>query len=97
MAEFALKDLGDFNYFLGLEVTPSSAGLHLSQTKYVGDILKKAHMLDSKGCNTPVSVVDKLYKDKGNLFENPSLYRSVIGSLQYVTLTRLDIAFTVNK
>ncbi|KAH9764049.1 retrovirus-related pol polyprotein from transposon RE1 [Citrus sinensis] len=95
--EFALKDLGDFNYFLGLEVTPSSAGLHLSQTKYVGDILKNAHMLDSKGCNTPMSVADKLYKDKGKLFENPSLYRSVIGSLQYVTLTRPDIAFTVNK
>ncbi|KAH9659677.1 hypothetical protein KPL70_023950 [Citrus sinensis] len=96
-SEFALKDLGDFNYFLGLEVTPSSAGLHLSQTKYVGDILKKAHMLDSKGCNTPMSVADKLYKDKGKLFENPSLYRSIIGSLQYVTLTRPDIAFTVNK
>ncbi|KAH9682071.1 retrovirus-related pol polyprotein from transposon RE2 [Citrus sinensis] len=96
-SEFALKDLGDFNYFLGLEVTPSSAGLHLSQTKYVGDILQKAHMLDSKGCNTPMSVADKLYKDKGTLFENPSLYRSVIGSLQYVTLTRPDIAFTVNK
>ncbi|KAH9746928.1 retrovirus-related pol polyprotein from transposon RE1 [Citrus sinensis] len=96
-SEFALKDLGDFNYFLGLEVTPSSAGLHLSQTKYVGDILKKAHMLDSKGCNTLMSVADKLYKDKGKLFENPSLYRSVIGSLQYVTLTRPDIAFTVNK
>ncbi|KAH9781042.1 retrovirus-related pol polyprotein from transposon RE2 [Citrus sinensis] len=94
--EFALKDLGDFICFLGLEVTPSSAGLHFSQTKYIGDI-KKAHMLDSKGCNTPMSVVDKLYKDKGKLFENPSLYRSVIGSLQYVTLKRSDIAFIVNK
>ncbi|KAH9705793.1 retrovirus-related pol polyprotein from transposon RE1 [Citrus sinensis] len=96
-SEFALKDLGDFNYFIGLEVTPTSAGLHLSQTKYVGDILKKAHMLDSKGCNTLMSVADKLYKDKGKLFENPSLYKSVIGSLQYVTLTRPDIAFIVNK
>ena len=90
-SEFALKDLGDFNYFLGLKVTPSSAGLHLSQTKYVRDILKKAHMLDIKGCNTPVSVADKLYKDKGNLFQNLSLYRSVVGSLQYVILTRPDI------
>ncbi|KAH9648420.1 retrovirus-related pol polyprotein from transposon RE1 [Citrus sinensis] len=96
-SEFALKDLGDFNYFLGLEVTPSSAGLHLSQTKYIGDILQKAHMLGSKGCTTPMSAADKLYKDKGTKFENPSLYRSVIGSLQYVTLTRPDIAFTVNK
>ena len=41
-SEFALKDLGEFNYFLSLEVTPSVEGLHLSQTKYVGDILKKA-------------------------------------------------------
>ncbi|KAH9778887.1 retrovirus-related pol polyprotein from transposon RE1 [Citrus sinensis] len=47
-SEFALKDLGDFNYFLGVEVTPSAEGLHLSQTKYVGDILRKAQMLGSK-------------------------------------------------
>ncbi|KAH9805863.1 retrovirus-related pol polyprotein from transposon RE1 [Citrus sinensis] len=96
-SEFALKDLGDFNYFLGVEVTPSAEGLHLSQTKYVGDILRKAHMLESKGCNTPISVADKLQKDKGCSFPNPSLYRSIIGSLQYLTLTRPDIAFTVNK
>ncbi|KAH9731198.1 retrovirus-related pol polyprotein from transposon RE1 [Citrus sinensis] len=96
-SEFALKDLEDFNYFLGVEVTPSAEGLHLSQTKYVGDILRKAHMLESKGCNTPISVADKLQKDKGCSFTNPSLYRSIIGSLQYLTLTRPDIAFTVNK
>lgn len=69
-SEFALKDLGGFNYFLGLEVAPSSDGLHLSQTKYIGDILKKADMLNSKGCNTSVNVSDKLHKDKGNTFEN---------------------------
>ncbi|KAK9217237.1 hypothetical protein WN943_005862 [Citrus x changshan-huyou] len=80
-SEFALKDLGDFNYFLGVEVTPSAEGLHLSQTKYVGDILRKAHMLGSKGCNTPISVTDKLQKDKGCIFENHSLYRSIISSL----------------
>ena len=95
--EFALKDLGDFNYFLGVEVTLSAEGLHLSQTKYVGDILRKAHMLGSKGCNTPISVADKLQKDKDCIFENPSLYRSIIGSLQYLTLTRQDIVFIVNK
>ena len=96
-SEFALKDLGDFNYFLGLEVTPSVEGLHLSQTKYVGDILRKAHMLGSKGCNTPISVVDKLQKDKGFAFENYSLYRSIIGSLQYLTLTRPVLLLTANK
>ena len=96
-SEFALKDLGDFNYFLGLEVTPSAAGLHLSQTKYISDLLKNAHMIDSKGCPTPMSSSDKLVRDRGAAFENPSLYRSLIGSLQYFTLTRPEIAFTVNK
>ncbi|KAH9740738.1 retrovirus-related pol polyprotein from transposon RE2 [Citrus sinensis] len=96
-SEFALKDLGDFSYFLGLEVTPSAEGLHLSQTKYICDILSKTNMLGSKSCNTPISVSEKLKKDLCNPFENPPLYRSVIGSLQYITLTRPEIAFTVSK
>ncbi|KAH9727210.1 retrovirus-related pol polyprotein from transposon RE1 [Citrus sinensis] len=96
-SEFALKDLGDFNYFLGLEVTPSAVGMHLSQTKYIGDLLKKAQMINSKGCPTPMRSSDKLVKDRGAAFENPSLYRSLIGSLQYITLTRPEIALTVNK
>lgn len=54
-------------------------------------------MLDSTGYNTTMSIFDKLKKDSGAPFENPSLYRSIIGSLQYVTLTMHDIAFLVNK
>ena len=96
-SEFALKDLGEFNYFIGIEMTPSVQGLHLSQTKYIGDILRKANMLDSKGFNTPMSPGDKLKKDSGVAFDNPSLYRSIMESLQYVLLTRPDIAYTVNK
>ncbi|KAH9761225.1 hypothetical protein KPL70_000416 [Citrus sinensis] len=96
-SNFALKDLGEFNYFLGLEVTPSVEGFHLSQTKYIGDILKKANMLDSKGYSTSMSTSDKLYKDKCAAFENPSLYRSIVSSLQYLLLTRPDTAYTVNK
>ncbi|KAH9698429.1 hypothetical protein KPL71_024008 [Citrus sinensis] len=90
--EFALKDLGEFNYFLGLEVTPIVDGLHLSQTKYIGDLLKKAQMVNCKGCPTPMSSTEKLVKDKGAMFENPSLYRSLVGLLQHVTLTRPEIA-----
>ena len=44
-----------------------------------------------------MSSIEKLVKDKGAAFENPSLYRSIVGSLQYLTLTRPEIAFTVNK
>lgn len=54
-------------------------------------------MLDSKGYSTPMSIGDKLYKNKGAAFDNPSLYRSIVGSLQYVLLTKPDIAYTVNK
>ena len=95
--EFALKDLGDLSYFLSLEVTPLVEGLHLSQTKYICDILSKANMLGSKSCTTPISVSEKLKKDLGSPFENPSLYRSIIDSLQYVTLTRPEITFIVSK
>ena len=93
-SKFALKDLSAFNYFLGLEVTPFMQGLHLSQTKFIGDILK---LLDSKSFNTPMNTTDKLHKDKGAAFRNPSLYRSIVGSLQYVLLTKPDIAYVVNK
>ena len=92
-----MKDLGDFHYFLGIEVTLSVQGIHLSQTKYIGDIFKRENILESKGCITPMSTSEKLRKDKGAAFENPSLYRSIVGSLQYVLLTRPDLAFTVNK
>lgn len=54
-------------------------------------------MLDSKRYNSSMSIFDKLKKDSGAPFENPFLYRSIIGSLQYVTLTMHDIAFLVNK
>lgn len=96
-SNFALKDLGEFNYFLGLEVSPSVKGLHLSQTKYIGDILKKVNMLDSKGYSTPMSTSDKLYKDKCDAFKNPSLYRSIVSSLQYLLLTRPNTAYIINK
>lgn len=55
-------------------------GLRLSQTKYIGDILKKANMMDSKGFNTLTNTTNKLHKDKGATFNNHSLYHSIVGS-----------------
>lgn len=63
--------------------------LHLSQTKYIGDILKKTNMVDSKECITPMSTPDKLHKHKGTAFEHLSLYISIVGSLRYVLITDL--------
>ncbi|KAJ4793674.1 hypothetical protein LUZ62_044920 [Rhynchospora pubera] len=95
--KFALKDLGLVHYFLGIEVSSSVAGIELSQTKYIMDILNKANMVHAKPCDTPMAAGVQLAKDDGDLFDNPQLYRSIVGALQYATLTRPDISFAVNR
>ena len=94
---FALKDLRDLNFFLGIQVLRNQNSILLSQSKYVQDLLAKTEMTDCKGIETPFSTSKKLKKDVGNRFHNLTLYRSVIGSLQYAVLTRLELAFSVNK
>ncbi|XP_076913547.1 uncharacterized protein LOC143572213 [Bidens hawaiensis] len=53
--EFAIKDLGDLNYFLGLEVAYTDEGIFLTQSKYASDILKRANLYDSKPVSTPLA------------------------------------------
>ncbi|PKI78139.1 hypothetical protein CRG98_001467 [Punica granatum] len=95
--EFAMKDLGPVNYFLGMEAKFDKTGLHLTQAKYIHDILSRGSMLDCKPISSPVTSGARLSLHDGDPFDNPSLYRSVVGSLQYLTLTRPDIAFAVNQ
>ena len=95
-SEFATKDLGPLSYFLGLEATTTSEGLFISQLKYARDILTRAQLLDSKPVNTPMVVSQHLSAD-GPLFSDPTLYRSLVGALQYLTITRPDIAHAVNS
>ncbi|KAH9686972.1 retrovirus-related pol polyprotein from transposon RE1 [Citrus sinensis] len=98
---FALKDLGLVTYFLGVEVCYTDNGMHLSQTKYIKDLLSKASMQNCKQTDTPFSTGYKLERSaKGSLgaeFENATLYRSIVGGLQYLILTRPDIAYSVHK
>jgi histone deacetylase 1/2 len=98
-SDFALKDLGKLSYFLGIEVSCVSNGIILSQAKYADDILRRTGMMNCKPANTPMCVTEKL-----SAFEGPTLgvedatrYRSIVGALQYITLTRPDISFAVNK
>jgi histone deacetylase 1/2 len=97
--EFALKDLGDLHYFLGIEVNKVQNGIVLSQEKYATDLLKKVGMSDCKPACTPMSVSEKLSLHEGSLLgpDDATQYRSIVGALQYLTLTRPDIAFSVNK
>ncbi|RVW73295.1 Retrovirus-related Pol polyprotein from transposon RE1 [Vitis vinifera] len=95
-SEFATKDLGSLSYFLGLEASPTPDGLFISQLKYARDILTRAQLLDRKPVHTPM-VVSQHLTVAGSPFSNPTLYRSLVGALQYLTITRPDIAHAVNS
>jgi hypothetical protein len=96
-ANFAIKDLGALGYFLGIQATQDATGLHLRQTKYVLDLLDRTHMTDSKPYKAPCVAGSKMSKFDGELLSNPTEYRHIVGALQYVTLTRPDIAYSVNQ
>ncbi|KAL5542930.1 hypothetical protein UlMin_010640 [Ulmus minor] len=84
---FALKGLGPLHLFLGIGVKRDDTGMYLTQTRYVEELLKRTNMLSTSPCPTPVVIGKPLIALDGDLMENPTLYRSVVGSLQYVTHT----------
>jgi histone deacetylase 1/2 len=97
-AEFALKQLGSLDYFLGIEVFHMDNGsLLLSQTKYIRDLLSRVQMETANGMPTPMVSSSKLSKIGSNPVEDPTHFRSIVGALQYATLTRPEISFSVNK
>jgi hypothetical protein len=97
--DFALKDLGDLHYFLGIEVNKVKDGIILSQDKYACDLLKRAGMTECKPASMPLATGGKLMAHSGTQLgsADATKYRSIVGALQYLTLTRLDLAFAVNK
>ena len=93
---FAQKDMGPLRYFLGIEVTKiDSGGLLLCQAKYAQDLLIKAKMESCKPYSTLVPSSLKLSTRDGTPFEDPSLSRSIVGCLQYITITRPELAYCV--
>jgi hypothetical protein len=98
-SDFAIKDLGPLHYFLGIEVQPLHDGLILTQAKYAAELLEKAGMSDCKSAPTPLSSTEPLTLFDGDLLgpADSTIYRSIVGGLQYLTLTRPDLSFAVNK
>jgi Reverse transcriptase (RNA-dependent DNA polymerase)/GAG-pre-integrase domain/gag-polypeptide of LTR copia-type len=94
---FSLKDLGSLHYFLGVQVKSNNTDLHLSQPKYIRDILLRAKMDGAKPCSTPCISGKPLSKFQGTPMPDPQLYRSIVGALQYATIIRPDISYAVNK
>jgi histone deacetylase 1/2 len=95
--DFAVKDMGELNYFLNNEAIRTDDGLYLSQRRYILDLLMRSKMDKAKPCLTPMSTSLPLSKFAGITFHDPSLYRSIVGGLQYLSFTRPDIAFAIHK
>jgi len=96
---FKLKDLGNLHFFLGIQAVRSSQGLHLRQSKYISDLLSKSNMLGAKPYSSPCLVGSKMSTVDGDPLcpTHITTYRQTVGALQYCTLTRPNIAFSVNQ
>lgn len=88
---FYLKDLGPLAYFLGAEVISHNNGIFLNQRKYIVDLLNITHMTNAKPASTPLAM---------NLItplSDPSKYQIFVGRLQYLSIARPDLTYTVYK
>jgi hypothetical protein len=98
-ADFALTDFGSLHYFLGIEVSWSPDGLYLSQQKYTIDLLRRAGMTACKPAPTLLSSSFNILAHDGDPLgpDDATKYHIIVGALQYLTLTHVDISFMVNK
>jgi hypothetical protein len=92
-----MKDPGTMHYFLGLEVWERPDGIFLNQGKYAVEILNRFWMMDCKATPTPMVTNMKFLCDSSSEIVDATMYRQLVGSLMYLTNTRLDIRFTVNR
>ena len=82
-------------YLLGLQVKQKKEGIFVSQEKCARNIVKKFGLNSKKHASTPISSSTKLNVDSSGVEVSPTLYRSIIGSLLYLTTSRPDIAFSI--
>jgi hypothetical protein len=94
-SEFEMSMIGELAFFLGLQITQRPEGMFISQEKYLREMLKKFQMEDSKPVGTPMVTGCKLRKYDDSPDVGQSSYRSMIGSLLYITTSRPDIMHVV--
>ena len=93
--QFHTKDLDMLQYFLGVEVMKSKRGIFLSQRKYVLDLLSETGKLVAKSCQSPMAQSLHLTRD-GKLVEDPKRYKRLVGKLNYLSVTRPNIAYSIS-
>nr|GEY77559.1 hypothetical protein [Tanacetum cinerariifolium] len=90
---FQMSSIGELTFFLALQVKQKQDGIFLSQDKYIDEILKKYGFLEVKNASTPMETQNPLLKDEDGEEVDVHMYRSMIGSLMYLTSLRPDIMF----
>jgi hypothetical protein len=93
--EFQMSMMGELTFFLGIQVKQTKEGIFVHQAKYTKDLIKKFTMAGVKPVSTPMSTTTALDPDEDGEVVDQREYRSMIGSLLYLTATRPDIQFTV--
>jgi hypothetical protein len=93
--EFEMSMMGELQFFLGLQIKQSKKGTFVRQSRYTKDIVRKFKMEDSNAMATPMSTTAALDADEESEHVDQKEYRSMIGSLLYLTATRPDIQFSV--
>ncbi|GJS50566.1 putative ribonuclease H-like domain-containing protein [Tanacetum coccineum] len=94
-SRFQMSSIGEFTFFLRLQVKQKEDGIFISQDKYAAEILKKFDFVSVKTASTLIETHKPLVKDEEANDVDVHLYRSIIGSLMYLTASRPDIMFAV--
>ena len=94
---FSIKDLGVINFFLGLEVKHLKEGIILHQRKFTNELLRDSEITVFKHVAIPLSLGIKLIFDSTNPFYDPTQYRILVGKLNFLTNTRLNLSYTVQS
>ena len=93
--EFKMSMVGELTFFLGLQIRQLKTRIFISQSKYARKLVKKFGLKFSKHFRTPMNTTTKLKKDTCGKNVEQKLYRSMIASLLYLTVSHPDISFSV--